>query len=269
MKKVLITLLAIVFLTISLIGCDSYESAPRDDYYAKGEAPQAAYEEDADYAPQPSEPAPDAGDGASDFPSGPSIDYEGSILNPTVNRKIIFEGSLSIETTDFDNDYDNIKDVLVEFGGYAESDSVYGTKPVNWNDKGRTANLTIRIPSKRFDEFISRLKGLGETISMSTSGRDVSLQYFDTETRLKTLRTRQARLLELLENAKGLEDIIKLEQELGNVDYEIQTYEIQLRDYDSLIDFSRITVTLQEVNQIERVTSSDKQDLGTDRKSVV
>lgn len=261
MKKVLITFLALIFLIISLIGCSSADYSPRDDYLAKGEMSDTAYENEAGYAPQKSDANADRGE--TGLPSGPSVDYENSILNPSVNRKIIFEGYLSIETTSFDEDYDRIFAALLEFGGYAESQSKYGTKPVNWNDRGRTANLTLRVPSRRFDEFIFRLKGFGEMISMSTSGRDVSLQYFDTETRLRTLRTRQERLLDLLENAKGLEDIIKLEQELGNVDYQIQSYEIELRGYDSLIDFSKITIELQEVNQIERVTTSDKQDLGT------
>lgn len=265
MKKVLFIFLALTFLIISFAGCSPAEYSPRDDYYAKGEMSDTSYENDeAGYAPPAMpEPAPAVQSEGSEFPSGPSLNYEGSLLNPSVNRKIIFEGTLSIETTNFDDDYNRIKQALSEFGGYAERDSVYGTKPVNWNEKGRTAELTLRIPSKRFDEYILRLKGLGETLSMSTSGRDVSLQYFDSETRLKTLRIRQERLLDLLENAKGLEDIIKLEQELGNVDYQIQSYEIELRSYDSLIDFSSITIQLHEVNQIERVTSSDKQDLGT------
>lgn len=270
MKKVFAAVIALSLLMVLLIGCSS-QSAPSDEYYAKGSYSEDYGENDAAYedvvtesrAEAPQAAAEEAGDGGSSFPSGAAPDYESSMLSPAVNRKIIFEGNLSIETTNFDDDYNRIKQTLTEFGGYAESDSVYGTKPVEWNDKGRTANLTLRIPSRKFDEFISRLKGYGETVSMSTRGQDVSLQYFDTETRLKTLRTRQERLLDLLENAKGLEDIVRLERELGEVDYQIQSYEIELRGYDSLIDFSSISIELLEVNQIERVTSSENQDLGT------
>ena len=105
------------------------------------------------------------------------------------------------------------------------------------------------------------LKGLGETVSTSVRGTDISTQYFDIETRLKTLRIREERLQELLKEAKGLEDIIELERELANVSYEIQINQTQLRDFDSLVDFSTVTVSLQEVNEITSVTPS-KQTLG-------
>ena len=106
------------------------------------------------------------------------------------------------------------------------------------------------------------LKGIGTTVSSSVSGRDISLDYYDTETRLEVLETRQERLMALLEEAATLEDIIELERELADVDYEISIYEGTLRDYDSLIDYSTITITLEEVNEITEVATSDDQTIG-------
>lgn len=264
MKRLILCLLTLVMAAAMLVGC---AASNEDQYYSSAEytADDASYDMD-----WPEAAAGEANDGASaaapeeeSDSGGPSIDYDNSMLTPTVNRKVIFSGSLSIETTNFDDDLSRIKSALAGFNGYIENQDVSGTKPVNWNDKGRTGRLTLRVPSKNFDAFINQLEGFGETISISTSGRDVSLQYFDTDTRLRTLRIRQERLLDLLENAKGLEDIIKLEQELSNVDYQIQSLEIELRNYDSLIDFSTITIEIFEVNQVERVTTKSDPDLGT------
>ena len=245
-------------IAVLLMGCASQDESP---YYSKAE--YSASGESYDMAAPMPAAEPESERGYDDAVSGgQSINYDNSMLAPSVNRKIIFSGSISIETINFDDDIERIKAALAEVNGYVENQSVSGTKPINWNDRGRYGYMTLRVPSKSFDAFIGRLKGLGETKSLSTSGQDVSLQYFDTETRLRTLRIRQERLLDLLENAKGLEDIIKLEKELGDVDYQIQSLEIELRNYDSLIDFSTISIELYEVNRVERVATSDP-DLGT------
>ncbi len=268
MKKILTAIVVIALLSVSLFGCAAQES-PKD-YYGEGSFSESdganydsKYEMPADEIERaPMMPEENYADNE-EIAKGQKLDFDGSMLSPTLNRKIIFEGDMRIETTEFDEDFNRINDTVASFGGYYESKSVYGTKPVNWNDKGRTAQLVVRISSNKFDDFITNIKGYGQTVSMSTSGRDVSLQYFDTETHLKALRIRQERLLDLLENAKKLQDIISLEQELANVDYQIQSYEIELRTYDSLIDFSTITVELKELNQIERIATSGKQDIGT------
>jgi hypothetical protein len=134
---------------------------------------------------------------------------------------------------------------------------MYGTAPEDWQDSGRTAELTVRIPSDKFDSFMEMLKGMGENLSSSVSGQDISLQYYDTETRLRTLRARQERLIELLAQAADPEDIIEIDRELSNVQTDIDLLEGSLRDYDSLVNFSTVTISLREVNEITRVTSSD------------
>lgn len=263
MKRLASLLVVLVLVAALFAGCSAMPYDESDSYYAKGEYQAASEEAGYDMAvpesPQEA-PAAEAEDGS--FGAGDTAANYDSMLQPGVNRKVIFSGYLGIQTTNFDEVYQSIKSTLSEFEGYVENSSIYGTKPKNWNDSGRTANFTLRVPSKRFDEFIGRLQGFGETISISTSGQDISTQYFDTETRLKKLRIREERLIGLLEEAKGLEDIIKLEQELANVAYEIEMHETNLRGYDSLVDFSTINIELREVNQVERVTPADK-DLGT------
>jgi hypothetical protein len=86
----------------------------------------------------------------------------------------------------------------------------------------------------------------------------VSEAYYDTETRLDTLRVQETRLKELLKQAATLEDIIQIERALEETSYQIQQLQIQLRDYDSLIDFSTVTVYLYEVNEMQSVNPTDE-----------
>ncbi len=256
MKKIFIVITIAVFLLASLAGCAALQPAKGSDesFYAEAEvaAEEPAYDSASrEEADEEAAPAQEAG-----------LNYDGSILQPDVNRKIVYYGSFQIRTKNFDDDYGNLLAFLEELGGYIEESSIDGKKPEDWQDSGRYAYLTLRVPSKNFSDFTGRLGNIGETLSISVNGKDISLDYFDTETRLKTLRTRETRLMTLLEQAATLEDIIELENALADVSYEIQMLEMNLRNFDSLIDYSTVTVTLEEVNKVADVSPPDE-SIGT------
>lgn len=252
MKRILIVFTIAALMLITLVGCSASQSSPDEGggYYAEAEMPAEAPAYDdaaAEAVTEEAAPAEKAG-----------LNYDGSILEPGVDRKIVYYGSFQIRTKSFDSDYQSIITLLNELGGYIEESSINGEKPEDWRDNGRYASLRVRVPSKNFDAFTSRVGNMGETLSSSVSGKDISLDYFDTETRLKTQRTRETRLLALLEQAATLEDIVELESALAEVSYEIQMLETSLRNFDSLIDYSSVTISLEEVNQVADVRPSDE-----------
>jgi hypothetical protein len=258
MKKLLLVVLASFMLLALFAGCAA--AMPQEDsngnYYSQGEVAEAPAAEpgydkgDYDVAPQESA-VPAEG-------SGSSYNYDNSILQPGVDRKIIYEGTIEARTKKYDEDLNTILNKLRELGGYQENASTTGTPPKDWQDQGRTATLTLRVPSEHFDDFMNVLKGLGETVSTSVNGRDVSEAYFDTETRLSTLRIQESRLQDLLKQAATLEDIIEIEKQLEETTYQIESLQSQLRGYDSLIDFSTVTVYLTEVNDLQSVKPTDE-----------
>lgn len=226
---------------------------------AKGEAaPQApAYEA----------PAAEPQEGIADSSIPGSGDGTGmdtvSILQPGVNRKIVYTGNIEANTKEFLKDCDMIESRLKEVGGYIENSEISGKPPKEWNDQGRYARMTLRVPSKNFDAFITMLKGIGQNLRTNVYGEDISLQYFDLETKISTLRNRQSRLEEMLKDpAYKLEAIIELERDLAQVSYEIQMLETNRRNYDSLVDFSTIHITLYEVVEFKEITTPED-DLGT------
>ena len=60
--------------------------------------------------------------------------------------------------------------------------------------------------------------------------------------------------MELLEQAKDLEQILALESKLSDLRYEINSYESQLRTYDNQIDYSTVDINIREV-EYEKETS--------------
>ncbi len=172
---------------------------------------------------------------------------------PGGDRKLIRTFDLEVETLDFDSFVISIKGEVNSLGGYIESSSTSGN---SYNSTyNRSANFVCRIPSAKLDEFVNAVGNLGNVTYSYEDSQDITLTYVDMEARVKTLQTEYDRLLELLAEAETIDAIIMLEQRLSEVRYQLESYQSQLRAYDNLVDYSTVTVNLQEVR---RVTSPEK-----------
>ena len=170
-------------------------------------------------------------------------------------QKLIKTVSLTMETREFDTLLENIQAKTAECGGYVESSEISGLS--YYNTKGyRYAWMTLRIPAGRLDEFITVVSGLGNVTSKNESVQDVTLQYVDVESHIAALETEESRLLELMEQAESMEDIITIESRLSEIRYELQSYESRLRTYDNQVDYSTVTVSIDEVDR-ETVIEED------------
>ena len=184
---------------------------------------------------------------APDVPSGEDSSGGSIYQNPGV--KIIRQGELNIQTEQFDQSVEALNQLTASCGGYFESASVYGGGSRDANAR-RRGEYVIRVPSERYDHFLSSTGQLGYVTSKSESSQDVGERYYDTEARLKTQRTKQERLLALLERSETMEDIIVLENALSEVEYQIEQYSSELNRYDALVGFSTFYVYLNEVGRV-------------------
>ena len=176
------------------------------------------------------------------------------------DSKLIRRAQLHIQTETFDQAAQALEDLVTQCGGYFESASVEGGSLRNQN-ANRYGDYVIRLPQEQFDSFLGRTGELGYVISQSESSENVSQQYYDTQARLKAQRTKQERLLALLEKADSMETIVALEDALSEVEYEIESLTTSLNQYDSLISFSTINLTLEEVGTIT-TTPGERDSLG-------
>jgi hypothetical protein len=118
----------------------------------------------------------------------------------------------------------------------------------------RYGYMTVRIPAVNYDFFMKEVAVISNVLNRNESVQDITLQYVDLESRKKSLVTEQDRLLVLLERAETIEDIIRLEQRMSEVRYQLEWLESQLRTYDNLVDYSTIYISINEVKQLTPVT---------------
>lgn len=193
----------------------------------------------AETAPSEPMPAPSTLAGGSE----PSSVYQ----NP--GAKLIRRAELNIQTEQFDQSLEALNQLVNNCGGYFESANLYGGGRRDAYAT-RSGEYVVRIPAQQYNLFLSSTGDLGYVNSKTESSEDVGTQYYDTETRLKTQRTKQERLLALLERAETMEDIIALEGALSDVELQIELYSSDLNRYDALISYATIQVYLNEVGQI-------------------
>lgn len=116
------------------------------------------------------------------------------------------------------------------------------------HDRGQ---ITLRIPSDRFDGAVSALKKLGRVKSEAMQTQDVTRAYADLETRLKVKRETATRLREILTRQTGkVAEVLEVEREIARVVEEIEQAEGERRYFDNLISLSTITLTLYEPDAI-------------------
>ena len=166
-------------------------------------------------------------------------------------RKLIRTVSLSLETKEFDSVLTNLSTKTTELGGYIETSSVNGNSYSHHST--RYASYVIRIPADKLNEFVEVVSELGNVTQKNESVEDVTLRYIDVESHKKALETEQERLLELLSKAENMEEILTIESKLSDIRYEIENYESQLKTMDNRIDYSPVSVYVDEV---ERVTDT-------------
>ncbi|MBW7573125.1 DUF4349 domain-containing protein [Caproiciproducens sp. AGMB10547] len=188
---------------------------------------------------QPSVAGKKTANGANNAPTA------GEIAAASSSQKIIERLSYQIETLKFDDSVQKVQSLCTEMNGYVQESGVTGSGIEKQNL--RSANFVLRIPQEKLSQFKNSAGSIGSILNLSSSSENISESYYDTEARLKSLRTQQERLMALLQKSGSLTDIIALEKALADVNYQIEQYTGTLRQYDSLINYSTVSIQLNEV----------------------
>lgn len=160
---------------------------------------------------------------------------------PLDDRKIIRTTSLAVETTGFEDSAALLREAVGKAGGYIEYSSLYS------GGSTRSANYTCRIPAAQYALFLESVQGAGSVVRTEESTEDATNQYIDLEARLKSLRTQEARLLEMMESSGSLEELLAVQEKLSDVQYRIESYTGQMKSLENRIDYCTVDIYLEEV----------------------
>ena len=158
------------------------------------------------------------------------------------DKKIIRTASLTIATQTFEDSLNALKSACEGQGGWIESSS----ENVNSYSGLRTAYLTLRVPQDSLDAYLAGADGLGRITSKSESAQDVTASYQDTRTRLDTQIALMERLQALITESGDLSDLLALESQIADTQYQIDSLQSSLNRTDRQVSYSTVDVTLKE-----------------------
>jgi hypothetical protein len=133
-----------------------------------------------------------------------------------------------------------------QLGGYISNENVY-----TYGNKTEYT-VTIKVPAENFDTLLVLLSSnVAKLDNKNVFVRDVTEEYIDIESRIKTKKELENRYLDILKQANKVEELLKIERELSMLRGDIESFEGRLKFLNSQISMSSLTVTFYEKNTID------------------
>jgi hypothetical protein len=160
---------------------------------------------------------------------------------PAIGPKIIKTGNLSLEVKmgSFDDRFQQATLIAGRHGGFVASSQTS-------QDRRRSGTLVIRVPADQFEAALGEIRGLGKVTTQAVYGSDVTPQFVDLQARLRNWETQESVLLKLLAKSKTIDESIKVQRALQDVQLAIEEIRGQLRVLADQTDFSTISVSMIE-----------------------
>jgi hypothetical protein len=106
--------------------------------------------------------------------------------------------------------------------------------------------MTVRVPAAKFDESLGEIRKAANRVIVETvKGQDVTEEFIDIEARLKTQKALEAQFLEIMKQAKTVEDALNVQSEIAGVRGEIEKVEGRKRFLENQTSFSTIKIQLK------------------------
>lgn len=167
------------------------------------------------------------------------------------DQKVIKTAGLRFETQDLESTHKNILSITKALDGFVSTDN----SGKNYSEHFR--NITVRVPSENFQTFIDDVsKGVGYFDRKDISRKDVSEEFVDLNARLKAKRELERRYLELLKQARNVEEMLDIERELSKIREEIEAKEGRLNYLKDKVALSTISIQVYKYTNETGVTVS-------------
>lgn len=177
------------------------------------------------------------------------------------NKMVIYQADLALRVKKFNQTLQSLEEKALKYGGYIAESNV--TKEGKDQVSG---SIKIRIPQKHFQGFLHEAEGqAAEVLQRTITGQDVTEEYVDLESRLKSKRVVEERLLTFMKGAAKTEDLLKISADLAAVQEEIETIEGKMKFLENQTSLSTVNITLYENKVV--VPNIDKDKLNTWEKT--
>jgi len=174
-------------------------------------------------------------------PPPPPPPSESSETKVDVEKKIIKTAYLNMEVSNYSSSRKLIDSALKHFNAYVVSENLQNSEYQIGN------SINIKVPANQFEMLLANLAKLAKKVdSQNIETRDVTEEYIDVETRLNNSKKVEQTYLKLLRKTNSIEDILKIEQKLGEIRTDIESTEGRLKYLNHQISYSSINLNVYQ-----------------------
>jgi hypothetical protein len=157
-------------------------------------------------------------------------------------RMVVKSGTLSLEVDNFDISEKRVSEIAKNQNGFIAN----STSSVNPSGK-KSGTIIIKVPVDKYDILINEISAAGKVASKNITSSDVTEEYIDLESRAKTQKELEQRLLKLLsEKTARLVDIVEVEEKLAAVRQRIESLEGKMKLLTNQASYSTLSVSIYE-----------------------
>ncbi len=154
-----------------------------------------------------------------------------------VAPKIIKTANVSMEVVDYAKSKKQIDSIIVASKAYITSEGF------QQSDLQLGNNMEIKVPATGFNGLLKLLTTVAKRVDyQNIYTQDVTEEYIDVKTRMENKRKVEKTYLDLLRKTSNIEDILKIENKLGEIRAEIESAEGRMKYIDHQVNLSTISL---------------------------
>lgn len=151
-------------------------------------------------------------------------------------RKLIYTGYLHLLVKNKDTTIKKIEQLTLASKGYVVETG--------------SERIVVRVPNNNYQEALVAIRPLGKVTYENTQAQDVTEEYTDNELRLENAEKSRNRYLEILKEAKTVEEILLVEKELERLNILIESLKGRQNRLNELTKYATITITVKQKKKL-------------------
>ena len=162
--------------------------------------------------------------------------------NNIKERKLIISVDLSVNSKDIEKSYKLIEEKVKEYKGYFENIDSYKYRYF----------IALRIPKDNLYNFLEFIENNQNVQNKNINTEDITENYYDIENRIKNREALLDKFRNYLKEAKNIEEILSVEDRINNLTYEIERMKGNFENLTSLIEYSKVNITIKNPEAMQR-----------------
>jgi len=200
--------------------------------------------------------------------SAPGSGGGGDSRAANVERIVIQNADLSIVVADVEVRMQEIQEMAREMGGFVVSSSLYQGYTSNYTPVPE-ASITIRVPSEDLDEALEKIKeDVVDVQNETRSGQDVTAEYVDLKSRLKTYQAAEQELTKLMQSAADTDEVVNIFNQLMYYREQIEIIQGQIKYYEEAAALSAISIRIIAEETIQPIEIGGWEPQGVARDAI-